>query len=415
MSEELINNLSSSIIEIGDKLSIRISEIEPDARENSNIVSHEFSNKFISSWISEQICRLSFDTDISEEECIKVWNKTFPNHQVRVRKWHTIEEFPNFEVSNDGIVRNTKTGNYITSRIQDDYYVVELFDYPNKRQKTYRVNILVATYFLHRPKGTNVVHHIFGNKLDNRAENLEWVTFSKNTKEWQKTRDYTNEVEQYNMDGELIKVWKSTKEILKTFSSYRRNGITRCCNKKRKTYKGFTWEWKIQRKEKVSDEELNEDYVEIGIVKGWDFSGNYISKDGSKIVGKLGFVKEIVPKHGYEEIGLSATDGVGHILSLHKLINQVLKGGRYEDEIDHKDRVRNNNSKDNLDVVSHQENMIRATGKAVKQIDIETGEVIETFRCISDAERKFGKKRHNVSSACNGRQKTAYGYRWELC
>jgi hypothetical protein len=242
------------------------------------------------------------------------------------------------------------------------------------------------------------------------------VTYKKNAEEWQKTRDYTNEVEQYNMDGELIKIWKSTKEILKTFSSYRRNGITRCCNKKRKTYKGFTWKWKIERKEKVSDEELSKNYVEIGVVKGWDFSGNYISKDGSKIVGKLRFVKEIFPKNNcYEAIGLYASDGKSHELSLHKLINQVLKGGRYEDEIDHKDRVRNNNSKDNLDVVSHQENMIRAIGKAVKQIDIETEEVIETFRCIGDAERKFGRKYRNISTACNGRQKTAYGYKWEFC
>ena len=410
-AEELINNLSSSIIEIGNRLSIHIPETKCD-----NPKLEEFVDKSISFWISAQICMLSFDSNISEEECINVWNKTFPNHQVRMRKWHTIEEFPNFEVSNDGIVRNTKTRNYIKWLLRGGYYLVTLFDAPNKKQRTYRVNILVGTYFLHRSKGTNVVHHINGNKLDNRAENLEWVTYKKNAEEWQKTRDYTNEVEQYNMDGELIKIWKSTKEILKTFSSYRRNGITRCCNKKRKTYKGFTWKWKIERKEKVSDEELSKNYVEIGVVKGWDFSGNYISKDGSKIVGKLRFVKEIFPKNNcYEAIGLYASDGKSHELSLHKLINQVLKGGRYEDEIDHKDRVRNNNSKDNLDVVSHQENMIRAIGKAVKQIDIETEEVIETFRCIGDAERKFGRKYRNISTACNGRQKTAYGYKWEFC
>jgi HNH endonuclease len=359
---------------------------------------------------------IAFHLEIPEEKFIDAWNQIAPPFvHLRMRKWHVIEGFPNFEVSNDGIVRNTKTKNYIETRIQEDYNVVTLCYSQNgiQMQKFYRVNILVATYFIHRPEGTQIVHHKNGNKLDNREENLEWVTYKKNTKEWHKTRDYTNEIEQYK-DGELIRTWKSTIEILDVFKSYRRNGITRCCNGRRETYRGFVWKWVTARKEKVSDEELKENYVEIGVVKGWNFSGSYIKKDGRGIVGKMRIEKEIFPKHGYDEVGLCDTDGVEHKLSLHKLINQILKGGRYEDEIDHKDRIRNNNDKENLEVVSHRENMIRVAGKAVKQINIESGNVIETFRCMSDAYRKLGRKRHSdIADACNGRQKTAFGYRWE--
>jgi hypothetical protein len=149
MAEELINNLSSSIIDVGNELSLRISEIEPDARLQ------EVANKLVLSWISNQICRLAFDSDISEEECINLWNKTYPDYQIRVRKWHTIEDFPNFEVSNDGLVRNTKTKHYATKKINDEGRCSVMLN-DDQRHKKYYVNVLVATYFCCRPEGTQI-------------------------------------------------------------------------------------------------------------------------------------------------------------------------------------------------------------------------------------------------------------------
>jgi HNH endonuclease/NUMOD1 domain len=177
------------------------------------------------------------------------------------------------------------------------------------------------------------------------------------------------------------------------------------------------WKWKNEvKKKKVTDEELKKDYIEIGIIEGWDFSGNYIHQSGEKIVGKTKTERIIRKENGYERIGLYDKNGTQHKLSVHKIINQTLKGGRYEDEIDHKDKVRNNNGIDNLEVVSHNENMIRAHGKAVKQINMKTGETIEIFRCVSDACRKLGKGHvTNISNVCNQKHKTAYGYGWEWC
>jgi hypothetical protein len=202
--------------------------------------------------------------------------------------------------------------------------------------------------------------------------------------------------------------------------------------------------------------------VEIGTIKGWDFSGNYIHKNGTKILGITKTeMKFQLTNNLYGCIGLSDKDGAGHQLSVHKIINQVLKGGKYEDGMDHKDKVRNNNSIGNLEAVSSKENMIRAVGKSVKQIDvetgndisracnnnqtvygykwewcriyreellkkasgkavkqinIETGEIIKNFRCVDEATKKLGKKRGGyISGACNGRYKNAYGYKWEWC
>ena len=52
--------------------------------------------------------------------------------------------------------------------------------------------------------------------------------------------------------------------------------------------------------------------------------------------------------------------------------------------------------------------------RAVKQIDVKTGEVIQIFCSTNEAARSLGKAKGNhITEVCKGKGKTAHGYKWE--
>ena len=52
--------------------------------------------------------------------------------------------------------------------------------------------------------------------------------------------------------------------------------------------------------------------------------------------------------------------------------------------------------------------------RAVKQIDVKTGEVIQIFCSANEAARSLGKiKGNHITEVCKGKGKTAHGYKWE--
>ena len=65
------------------------------------------------------------------------------------------------------------------------YYFVGLLK--NGKRKYFAVHRLVAQAFVNNPNNYNQVDHLDGNKLNNNANNLEWVTPKENTnRAWQK-------------------------------------------------------------------------------------------------------------------------------------------------------------------------------------------------------------------------------------
>ena len=89
--------------------------------------------------------------------------------------WKIIKEFPNYEVSNLGRIKNIRKDKLMTISVRKNgYCVVKLSD--NGTAKECKVHRLVAKAFVPNPNKLFFVNHKDENKENNIYSNLEWCT-----------------------------------------------------------------------------------------------------------------------------------------------------------------------------------------------------------------------------------------------
>lgn len=182
--------------------------------------------------------------------------------------WKPVKNYEGlYEVSNMGRVKSlnyNKTGKERILKLnkdKDGYLLVNL--HKNTKMKSCKVHRLVATAFVENPEGYTEVNHINENKLDNRANNLEYCSRSYNNNygtrnqragEKLKGRKFSEETIKkmaeskkkpvYSIDKEsgLITYWESAKEAGRVLG-IDPSSITRCCKGKVKSAGGFYWQY----------------------------------------------------------------------------------------------------------------------------------------------------------------------------
>lgn len=94
--------------------------------------------------------------------------------------WKQPEDFPKYEISNLGRVRNAAT-KFIYSTYKSDrgYQRIALY-YARGKRKIWQVHRLVMLAFVGKPEKNQVINHKNGVKTDNRLANLEYVTQKEN-------------------------------------------------------------------------------------------------------------------------------------------------------------------------------------------------------------------------------------------
>jgi len=132
---------------------------------------------------------------------------------------------------------------------RNGYLRVNLYDYIGK-QKLFFVHRLVCEAFYENPENKPCVNHIDENKANNIVSNLEWCTVFENNNHGTRNVRAGNanakaqgkSVGQYTREGELIKVWQSTREVERQLG-FASSNISKAARGKYKTAYGYVWKY----------------------------------------------------------------------------------------------------------------------------------------------------------------------------
>ena len=160
--------------------------------------------------------------------------------------WCEIKEYPNYEASSEGRIRNKQTGKILSPGLNTNgYKIVVLSDGGITHTKT--VHRLVADSFYDGDHTGFVVDHIDGNKQNNFVGNLQFCTSSENNARAYKTglKKPTKAYNQPSNRGVRIietgEEFRSIKECARAIGGNHRH-ISDCLNGKLNKHHGFHYE-----------------------------------------------------------------------------------------------------------------------------------------------------------------------------
>lgn len=157
-------------------------------------------------------------------------------------EWKAIKDFPNYKISNYGRVFS-KYKNGLLKQSKDAYGYSQV----NLNRHSKKVHRLVAETFIPNPDNLPEINHKDEDKNNNKLSNLEWCTSTYNMNygnvlkrsALSQRKHKTWQIYQYNLSGELVKVWMSAHEVDR--NGFNRRSVIRCCKGQIKSFKGYQW------------------------------------------------------------------------------------------------------------------------------------------------------------------------------
>lgn len=330
---------------------------------------------------------------------------------VDIKAFEPLKDYPAYEINRLGQIRIINTGVLKSCAPNGGYPLVRL--YRNDRGKQFRVHRLVARQFIvnTNPKFT-LVNHRDGNKLNYRADNLEWTNASGNSNHavaagLLKRKKKCRRVIRIDKNG-VETVFASIKDVNLQSEITLRQAVK--TNGKR-LFRGFFWKY-----ESAEPDLAGELWSELPTSEHW--SGYTVSTMGrvrNKKTGRLiCFAKHangyltVAPFHDQHQEYRTAL--------VHRMVAMAFCKGRSETNniVNHMNGDRSDNRSDNLEWVSYAGNMQHASKTVVEQLDLLDGHVIATFASTSVAADAVDCFRENIATAASGRTKSCAGYAWRF-
>ena len=272
-------------------------------------------------------------------------------------EWKEIPLYENrYLINKEGIIKSLLTNKLLeenTSQKFNTYKSIKLINKDGKR-KGHLIHRLVYQTFNGKINRNMVIDHINQNKHDNRLENLRMITQTENVKNCEKT--------------------KSTNNLIQT----------------------------------------NTHFINISTkYKSYNFS-NYEINENGEIKNKHSKILKTTKKNGYLFCYLyDKLTNEKITISIHQLVATIfLSNPNNYTIVHHKDNNRENNDYQNLEWTTHKQNITYTQGKKIGQYNM-INELIKIFDSVNDAFKEFNKiYGNNIRLVCEGKRKTAFGYKW---
>ncbi len=110
--------------------------------------------------------------------------------------WKQLPNFSKYQINQDGIVRNIKTGNNLKARLvisernRKGYYYFDMYNDAGNKKSLKRSRIL-AYLFVANPDNKPEVDHINENTHDDSIQNLQWVSRQENCAKTATSRNHS--------------------------------------------------------------------------------------------------------------------------------------------------------------------------------------------------------------------------------
>jgi hypothetical protein len=260
---------------------------------------------------------------------------------------YDLKNYNGYKITKDGRIWSDKSNKFLASKICNGYKVITLLH--NKNLSLHR---LVAETFIPNPENKPYVNHINCDKLDNRLENLEWVTQKENCAAHSKCTSHSKKIIQLDINGNALKTFDSLIEAGK-YVGISPSAISKAVLKINKTAGGYAWEYE-------------ENYINMmDISKGKQIYSNnkYFVFPNGIIYNNIrkSIIKPIENASGYCYVTISNNkDKKNHyihrIVADHFLENK----DKNKTQVNHKNKKRNDNRLENLEWVTPSENNLHA-------------------------------------------------------
>lgn len=160
-------------------------------------------------------------------------------------EWKIVHECDKYEVNQNGEIRHRVRKQILSPRKNSGGYGYVCFVINGKR-KNFAIHRIVANAFIPNPNGYLEVNHKDYNRLNNKVENLEWVSSSQNKQHsYIRIKNHISRgksVNQYDKNNNFIKTFLTVTEAAKEMNCTA-SAISNCCLGKTKTSMGYRWEF----------------------------------------------------------------------------------------------------------------------------------------------------------------------------